>query len=226
VEDVYALIPGMDISTLNTARPLRRALRAGWPLRRRYITGPWIAIFAALAIAGCGSSAPSNGQAQQRQETTQREAELKRAETLERAEGRNPREVEAHEAAQHKQEEVAEHKKEASKEAAEDAKEARKNHQREAEEHSELAAAREAEENSPESHHYPPSVRHAFVRSCEDTSGHQDSTCGCAIKRIEAKIPLGQYQQQDREVADGRRSLPLIYSIEIGYCIGEEAAEG
>jgi hypothetical protein len=90
-------------------------------------------------------------------------------------------------------------------------------------------AAEEAEEardeNAPSSHHYPPAVRAGFLHGCSSSSGHEDSACACALKRIEAKVSLGRYRGNEREIDEGR-PLPITYSIQYGYCVGSEAAEG
>jgi hypothetical protein len=94
-------------------------------------------------------------------------------------------------------------------------------HQQEAHERAE----REERENSPESHHYPPAVRAGFLHGCESTSSHEDSACECAIKRIEAKVPLGRYRQNAAEVREGKPPA-FIYNFEYGYCEGSEAVSG
>lgn len=35
-------------------------------------------------------------------------------------------------------------------------------------------------------------------------------------------MPLGRYRENEREIVAGR-PLSLIYSVEYGYCVGEEA---
>lgn len=86
------------------------------------------------------------------------------------------------------------------------------------------AAERLAEENSPASHHYPPAVRAGFLRGCDNSTGHEDAACKCALKRIEAHVTLGRYRENEHEVKAGR-PLPLAYSIQYGYCVGREAIE-
>jgi hypothetical protein len=117
--------------------------------------------------------------------------------------------------------EERERKAEERHEAHEAAKERREQEQQEAHERAE----REAEENAPDSHHYPPSVRVGFLHGCESTSGHEDAACECAIKRIEAKVPLGRYRQNEAEVRVGKPPA-FIYNFEYGYCEGSEAASG
>jgi hypothetical protein len=84
--------------------------------------------------------------------------------------------------------------------------------------------AREAaeRENAPDSHHYPAAVRAAFLHECEKTSGHEDAACGCAIKHIEAKVPLGRFRQNESEVREGK-PISFVYSFEMGYCASYEA---
>ncbi|HEV7942865.1 MAG TPA: hypothetical protein VGP17_08710 [Solirubrobacteraceae bacterium] len=77
----------------------------------------------------------------------------------------------------------------------------------------------------PGSHEYPAAVRAAFLHGCETTSGHEDAACECAIKRIEAKVSLGRYRQNEAEVGEGK-PLPFIYNFDYGYCAGKNAAEG
>jgi hypothetical protein len=86
-------------------------------------------------------------------------------------------------------------------------------------------AEQQARENSPSSHHYPAAVRAGFVRGCDASTGHEDSACRCAIKRIEAKVALGRYRENEHEIEEGQR-LPLTYSIQYGYCVGSEAVAG
>jgi hypothetical protein len=83
-------------------------------------------------------------------------------------------------------------------------------------------AVRETEENEPDSHHYPAAVRAGFLHGCDESTGHEESACRCAIKRIEAKVALGRYRENEHEIEEGR-PLPLTYSIQYGICVGEEA---
>lgn len=160
----------------------------------------------ALVMTSCGSSSRGTTAAQQTEPPSpivqgKLSAEAKATDARERREEQHEQAEEertsAHEAEQQRREEAQ-----------------RKTRER---------AEREAEENSPGSHHYPPAVRAGFLRGCEHSTGHEDSACECAIKRIEARVPLGRYRENEREVVAGH-PLPLAYSIQYGYCIGEEAA--
>lgn len=162
----------------------------------------------AFVIAGCGSNSRSTTAAQQ----TEPPSPIVQSKLS--AEAKATDERERHE----EQHEQVEEERTSAREAAQQRREQK---QRETRERSE----REAEENSPESHHYPPAVRAGFIRGCEHSTGHEDSACECAIKRIEAKVPLGRYRENEREVAAGRQ-LPLAYSIQYGYCVGKETTEG
>jgi hypothetical protein len=179
-------------------------------------------------LGGCGGSTPANEQTQQRHEEAQRTAELQRAEALERAEGRDPRKTEAQEEAREERkatEEARRTQKEVAQERIQRRNEERQVHRERLQSEASQRAEREAEENAPDSHHYPPGVRAGFLHGCESTSGHEDAACKCAMRRIEAKVPLGRYRQNEAEVREGKPPA-FIYNFEYGYCAGKEAAEG
>ncbi len=120
--------------------------------------------------------------------------------------------------------------REASAHASEDEANARERQseetqQQEGREEAGERAAETRREAEPSSHHYPAAVRAAFVRECSKTSGHEHSACVCAIRRIEAKVPFGRFQQRSREASEGK-TLPFIYGFEIGYCASAAAASG
>lgn len=167
------------------------------------------ALLAAL-VAGCGSSKPqesarATAQAEEHSiEALRKKDEAERyspSEIKEREQANRYATAHASEYAQQHQQE--EQQQEGQEEAAERAKE-------------------EQQENTPGSHHYPSSVRAGFLHGCEHSTGHEDSACKCALKRIEAKVPLGRYRENEREIKAGR-PLPLAYSIQYGYCVGKEA---
>ncbi|HST33538.1 MAG TPA: hypothetical protein VLJ80_08475 [Solirubrobacteraceae bacterium] len=157
---------------------------------------------ALLAFAGCGG-------------TSHADEERKISETFKRAERKSQRELSSEEVAERKRQHElkaleSEEPTGGEQTPAEAAKEARE------------AAARES---APDSHHYPAAVRAAFVRACENNSGHEDAACKCAIKRIEAKVALGRFRQNEAEVRAGK-PISFIYSYEIGYCASSNAASG
>lgn len=172
----------------------------------------------AVMVAGCGSSTPTTHEPTWQELEAQAHALSRQSEAVERAEGKNPAKTrERREARESREQEAFVHKVQANS--------ARAARSAEAQEHrtlSEIQARQEAEENAPSSHHYPSSVRAGFLHGCEHSTGHEDSACKCALKRIEAKVPLGRYRENEREVVAGR-PLSLIYSVEYGYCVGSEA---
>jgi hypothetical protein len=172
----------------------------------------------AVMLAGCGSSAPAPHTTSQQSLEVQSRAELRQAEAAERAEGKNPAQTRARAEAQESREVDASVHREQVNAAHAEAVAKAKERQTDAE----IRSRRESEENSPDSHNYPPAVHTGFLRGCEETSGHEDSACHCALKRVEAKIPLGRHRQNERELHEGH-PLPIIYSIEYGYCVGSEA---
>lgn len=158
-----------------------------------------LAVLVVLALAGCGSASPNT--------TSIKEAPRGTCTNVNEC----PGSYAGHETSAA---EVAQAVRQERRKAAEQKAEARRAIQERGE--------REAEENSPESHHYPPSVRTDFLHGCEVTSGHEDSACECAIKRIEAKVPLGRYRQNEAEIRAGKPPA-FIYNFEYGYCAGSEA---
>jgi hypothetical protein len=162
---------------------------------RIVLRGAAIATVLALAIAGCGAGTEREGA-----KATGGEATVSKQEERELARGKELNEK---------------------AEARTVAEEQHEQKQQEAHERAE----HEERENSPESHHYPASVRAGFLHGCEATSGHEDSACECAIKRIEAKVPLGRYRQNEAEVREGKPPA-FIYNFEYGYCEGSEAISG
>jgi type IV secretory pathway VirB10-like protein len=205
----------MDSSTLSTDQSSHcaRQLDGSCPQHRRIVGHPIVFVaLIAVILTGCGSSKPPEpATAAAQTETRSIEALRKKDE----AETYSPREIKEREQAnryasahaseyaqQHQQEEQ---QQEGQEEAAERAKE-------------------EQQESAPGSHHYPSAVRAGFLHGCESSTGHEVSACKCALRRIEAKVPLGRYHENEHEIDEGR-PLPLIYSVEYGYCVGSEAAK-
>jgi hypothetical protein len=176
---------------------------------------------AALAVSGCGSTHTATTTAHDptfRELEAQGRAQLKRIEATERAEGKDPAKTRAHREAEEARELNASLRKQKTAEARVEAgKEAQETEQRKTE--AEIRAHDVARESAPASHRYPATVRTGFLRGCDASTGHEDSACRCALKRIEARVPLGHYRENESEIEAGR-PLPLTYSVQYGYCVG------
>jgi hypothetical protein len=72
-------------------------------------------------------------------------------------------------------------------------------------------------------HPYPPNIQAIFLRYCTAEGG--GGSCECALKHVEAAVPIGQFYEDEEELLEGKAPPFSPFVRAIGHCLGREAAE-